>query len=199
MTLLPKITNQKLAAIAAVTALFLCSDHINNLRAQAWLDIHGQKSPTASAEIRSHWSITDREIYDVLHPTRHGLVGLGGLPDRYLAICNRLLHLPESTGGDEFRDTVFRRAAKLREKGIPDSRYEAQQVLGMSEPIDNELFMTRLYFIDYCLAIYISTDVRLGTSCAGFEWNSPFRLIAEENLIFKTRAKLIDDLTFGLL
>jgi hypothetical protein len=46
---------------------------------------------------------------------------------------------------------------------------------------------------------YNSIDPRLGTNCGGSEWRSPFSLIAEENLVFRTKAKLIDDLTFGLL
>ncbi|CAN5552332.1 hypothetical protein BH11CYA1_BH11CYA1_08230 [soil metagenome] len=201
MTLLhPKISNLQLAAISVVTALFLCSDPLNQIRAQAWLDNHGQKLPEVSAEIRSHWSSTDREIYEILHPApRPGLVGAGGLSDRHLILCNRLLHLAESSSGDEFRDTIFSRVAKLRLKGVPDSRYEAQQVLGMAEPVDNDLFMTRLFFLDSSLATYISTDIRLGTHCAGFEWNSPFRLLAEQTLAFNTRSKMIDDLTFNLL
>lgn len=200
MILLPKIPKLRLTAFAAVVALFVSSNSLNELRAQAWLDIHGQKLPPVPAEIRKNWSSTDREIYEIMHPLpRPGLAGMELVPERHLNLCKIVLKLPMAASGDEVRDTIYLRLAKLRERGVPDSVYEAQQITGVSDSNDEDLLKTRMYFLDSCLATYTATDIRLGTHCAGFEWNSPFRLIAEKNLAAATRAKLIDDLTFNLL
>ncbi len=204
MILLPKIPKTRLMACAAATALsfamFLSSNSLNELRAQAWLDIHGHRLPPVPSEIRKKWSSTDREIYEIMHPPpRHGLVGVGSVPERHLYLCKTLLKLPIAASGDEVRDTIYRRLAKLREHGVPDRIYEAQQITGVSDSNDEDLLKTRMYFLDSCLATYMETDIRLGTHCAGFEWNSPFRLVAEKKLAEEMRAKLIDDLTFNLL
>ncbi|MBP9092268.1 hypothetical protein KBI23_14665 [bacterium] len=141
-------------------------------------------------------------MYEIMHPhPRPGLAGvvIGLAIDRHLNLCKIVLKLPLTATGDEVREAIYLRTAKLRERGVPDSQYEAQQIVGVTDPNAQELIMTRLYFLDNTLCYYSSIDPRLGTNCGGSEWRSPFSLIAEENLVFKTRAKLIDDLTLGLL
>jgi len=204
MILLPRTPKIRLSACAAAAALsvalFLSSNSLNQLRLQAWVDIHGHKLPPVPSEVRKKWSSTDREIYEIMHPLpRYGLVGLASVPERHLNLCKILLKLPIAASGDEVRDTIYLRLAKLREHGVPDSTYEAQLITGVSDSNDEDLLKTRMYFLDSRLAFYMATDIRLGTHCAGFEWNSPFRLVAEKNLADAMRAKLIDDLTFGLL
>ncbi|MFA6210869.1 MAG: hypothetical protein WCT03_24750 [Candidatus Obscuribacterales bacterium] len=199
----PKIRLSACAAAAALSvALFLSSNSLNQLRLQAWEDIHWRKIPPISAEIRKTWNHTDKEMYEIMHPdSRPGLAGIGiGLElERHLNLCKIVLKLPLTASGDEVREAIYLRTAKLRERGVPYSQWEAQQIVGVADPYAQELVMTRLYFLDNTLCYYNSIDPRLGTNCGGSEWQSPFSLIAEENLVFKTRATLIDDLTFGLL
>lgn len=199
----PKIRLSVCAAVAALSvALFLSSNSLNELRLQARVDIHWKKLPPISAEIRKTWSHTDKEMYEIMHPDpRPGLAGVGiGLEmERHLNLCKIVLKLPLTASGDEVREAIYLRTAKLRERGVPDCPCEAQQIVGVTDPYAQELVMTRLYFLDNTLCYYNSIDPRLGTNCDGSEWKSPFGLIAKENLVFKTRAKLIDDLTFGLL
>ncbi len=204
MILLPRTPKLHLTACAAAAvlsvALFVSSNSLNHLRAQAWEDIHWRKLPPISAEIRKTWSSADKEMYEIMHPhPRPGLVGIGLELERHLNLCKIVLKLPLTATGDEVREAIYLRTAKLRERGVPDSQYEAQQIAGVKDPYAQELVMTRLYFLDNTLCYYNSIDPRLGTNCGGSEWRSPFSLIAEENLVFKTRAKLIDDFTFGLL
>lgn len=204
MILLPRTPQIRLSTCAAAAvlsvALFLSSSSINQLRLQARVDIHWRKLPPISAEIRKTWSATDKEMYEIMHPhPRPKLVGIGLEIERHLNLCKIVLKLPLTASGDEVREAIYLRTAKLRERGVPDSQYEAQQIVGVTDPYAQELAMTRLYFLDNTLCYYNSIDPRLGTNCGGSEWRSPFSLIAEENLVFKTRAKIIDDLTFGLL
>lgn len=198
MILLPKIPKLRLTVATAATALLACGWPITMLWVIGWQHLHCQKLPDISSTHRTNWSSTDQEIYALLHPPPYpGLRGLGLLPEHNLALCLSLLHLPVATTQDEFENILYERLARLRAKGPPDNMSEAQLILSMAEPIDQDLLKTRLYFLDQSLWNIRATDVQFAHDST--EWKSPFGLIAEERLAFKTRAKLIDDLTFNLL
>ncbi len=196
------IEKSKWLTIASAIAVLAAVNWANTTKQELFELNHDiEQMPYVSNEERSKWSNLDGAIYKFEHcGSQLTSCGLVGPPTEatYLAICRNMLRLSESATSNDVSQLIKIRLATFNTIGTGDSMQEALAVLGLSQPIDTRIILNRLLFLDSSL-VEFGSPPRYGQANGMFYRVSNFKLLNEMRAKAIDRAKLIDDLTFGLL
>jgi hypothetical protein len=196
------IEKSKLLPIAAVIALLAAANWTNTTRQELFEINHDiERMAYVSKEERARWSDLDGVAYKIernsAFNSRHGLVG----PPRTwtsLTISRLILNLPQSATTSDVSQLIKIRIANFKATGCDDGKQQAMAVLGLRKPIDTKILLTRLHILDRVL-LDLDCNHRYGQAHGMVYRISHFKLLNEMRAEAIARAKLIDDLTFGLL
>lgn len=196
------IEKSKWLTIASAIAVLAAGNWANTTKQELFVLNHDiERMPYVSNEERSKWSDLDGAIYKCEHSgSQLSSCGLAGPPAKatYLPICRDMLGLSESATTNDVSQLIKIRLATFNTTGTGDSMQEALTVLGLSQPIDTRIILNRLQFLDTSL-VEFDLLPRYGQANGMFYRVSNFKLLNEMRAKAIARAKLIDDLTFGLL
>lgn len=120
----------------------------------------------------------DYSIMAFLNPARPGLRGAEQVANESCSMVLKILALPPGTNPEQLLQLVIRRLKQSEERHL-SAHQQACFVLGMSDSSADYVLINRLKLLDLFMSSYQSQDPRFGTSCAGFTWNTPFKLIKD--------------------
>ncbi len=197
------IEKSKLLPIAAVIAVLAAGNWANTTRQYLFELNHCPEAITdASAAECASWSNLDAAIYN-LQKRRYRFTPTGEMvippPElTWLPVCRNILNLPQSASAVDVNQVIESRIAEFKATGSNDGMKEAKEILGINEPIQTQAILRRLHFIDQSL-YELNNNHRYGQAHGMVYQISHFKLLNEMQAKAIARAKLIDDLTLGLL
>lgn len=202
MNELISIEKSNLLPIAAALAVLAAGNWASSTR-QYFFELNHDVGamPEVSSFERAGWTELDGAAYQIARGDAvYSHNGLAGPPRELTAlpISRLLLSLPKSATAGDVSGLIMIRLSNFKATNCNDSKEEAMAVLGLSQPIDTNVLLTRLHILDSVLSDS-GVDPRYGQFKGRFYKVSHFKLLNEMRTKAIARATLIDNLTFGLL
>jgi hypothetical protein len=197
------IEKSKLRPITAALAVLAAANWANTTR-QYFFELNHSVELISDATVTecASWSVLDSAIYKLenrrtqVSPTGEILIAPPELT--WLPVCRNILKLPQSASAGDVNQAIESRIAEFKATGSNDGMKEAKEILGIKEPIQTKAILRRLHFLDQSVN-ELNNNHRYGQNHGMIYRISHFKLLNEMQAKAIARAKLIDDLTFGLL
>jgi hypothetical protein len=178
----PKSQTTGLVILTTISALllFMSSAHKSsgpNKLAVSALDSESS-AHKSSGPSKLALSSLDSEISVFVHPTKPtpGLKCDGTVLGEAYPLVARVLNLPNDCDIDTVESIIEGRLKKAKKLCL-SAHEEACFVLGMNSASNADVLNIRIELINKFMSLHRECDPRYGTSCAGFTWDTPFKLL----------------------